>query len=264
MFFSFFYTEKTLNVVKQYDDIMIEIENKKEAYKEPAVDAEIIDSTIIPGIHGTEIDLDKSYSKMKRYGKFNESLLVYQDTKPNISIEDNYDKFVISGNKQKNQVALLFLATKDTNIDTVLSILKQKNVKAVFFIDFYFYETSSLEKIASQGHEIGNLSLNYDYNDSSFQWLTTKIKKVSKTTYCYDDSYNQETLLICSASKLYTIAPSIITDTRPFLEIKKEVQNGSIIAFHMNDILEKELPSIITYLKTKNLEIVPLNELLKE
>lgn len=264
MCFSFFYTEKTVSVVKEHDSIMIELKEKMEKYKIEAIDAEIIDNTIIPGIHGVEVDIDRSYSKMKRYGKYNDSLIVKKNVKPSISIEENYDKFVIGGNKEKKQVSLLFLATKDTDTSKILSILKQKNITATFFVDFYFYDTEKVEKIASFNHEIGNLSLNYDYSDPSFSWLTTKIKRVVKNTYCYDDDFNQDTLLICSASKLYTIKPSIITDTRPLLEVKKQVQNGSIISFHINDMLENELASIINYLKSKDYEIVSLSNLLKE
>ena len=264
MIFSFFYTEKTVKVVKEYDSIMIELKENMEKYKIEAKDAEIIDSTIIPGIKGTKVDLDKSYSKMKRYGKYNESLIVKKEVEPNISIKDNYDKFVIGGNKEKKQVSFLFLATKDTDISDVLTILNRENIEATFFIDFYFYNVESLTQISSNNHEIGNLSLNYDYSDSSFSWLTTKIKRFTDTTYCYDDCFNQDTLSICSANKLYTIKPSIITDSRPLLEIKKQVTNGSIISFHINDNLNQELGSIINYLKSKNYEIVSLGDLLKE
>lgn len=264
MCFSFFYTEKTVSVVKEHDSIMIEIKEEMDKFKIDAVDAEIIDNTIKPGIHGSEVDIDKSYSKMKKYGKYNESLLVKKEVLPNISIKDNYDKFVIGGNDKKNQVTLIFLATNNIDVSKILDILKQKDIEATFFIDFYFYNVDVLKTIASFNHEIGNLSLNYDYNDSSFSWLTTKIKRLVDTTYCYDDSYNQDTLLICSASKLYTIKPSIITDTRPLLEVKKQVQNGSIISFHINEFLEQELGLVINYLKSKNYDIVSLSKLLEE
>lgn len=264
MCFSFIYTEKTVNVVKEYDEIMIELKRKGIEYEIDAKDATIVDKTIIPGQKGKKIDLDKSYSKMKRYGSFNESLITLMDTDPSISIKNTYDKFVIGGNENKNQVSLIFLATKGTDLTTIFKILKQKGVKATIFIDFYYYEAEKLQTIASYGHEIGNLSLNYDYSDSSFSWLTSKIKKVVKQTYCYDNSFSEETLLLCSSSKIHTIKPSIITDTRPLFEIKKSVKNGSIISFHVNEILEEELPLIINYLKTKNLDIVTMSQLLEE
>ena len=264
MCFSFFYTEKTLSVVKDNDEIMIQIKKEKEKYEENATNANIIDDKITPGLHGVEVDIDSSYSKMRRYGKYNENLITIKNKKPDISIEDNYDKFIISGNESLNNTTFIFLATKDTNIDNVLKILKEKNVKATFFIDFYFYDEEKLKKIISNEHEIGNLSINYNYKDSAFAWLNTKIKKYQENTYCYSDDYNKETLLLCSASKIYTITPSIITTTKPLYEIKKQLKNGSIISFHINEQLEKELPLIINNIKSKGLNIVPLKDLLTE
>ena len=69
--FSFIYTEKTVTVVKEFDDIMIQIKEQNELYKILPTEATIADDTIIPGLNGSEIDIDKSYSKMKRYGKYN-------------------------------------------------------------------------------------------------------------------------------------------------------------------------------------------------
>lgn len=264
MCFSFIYTEKTVNVVKEHDDIMIEIKKNLNKYEKESSNATIIEQTIIPGISGEEVDIDTSYNKMKRYGKYNESLIEVKKKLPEISIKDNYDKFVIGGNPTKNQVSLIFLATKGTDITKIRSILKEKEVKANFFIDFYFYDNETIKQLAIENHEIGNLSLNYDYTDSSFAWLTSKIKKVTNTTYCYTDSFNIDTLVLCSAAKLYTISPSIITSSRPLYEVKKEVKNGSIIAFHITEALQTELPTIINYLKSKNLDIVTLSSLLEE
>ena len=92
---SFIYTEKTVNVIKEYDDIMISIKSENKNYRIDAVDAIIKDNTIIPGLKGREIDENKSYSKMKRYGSYNSSLLEYNEIIPSISIENNFDKYII-------------------------------------------------------------------------------------------------------------------------------------------------------------------------
>ena len=99
--FSFIYTEKTATVVKEFDDIMIQIKEKNEIYRKKAIDAVIVDNTIIPGISGSEIDIDKSYSKMKRYGKYNDKLLEYKSILPNISLTQNMNKYIVNGNKEK-------------------------------------------------------------------------------------------------------------------------------------------------------------------
>ena len=60
-----------------------------------SIDAVVSNNTIIPGISGKEVDVDKSYSKMRRYGKYNEKLLEYSYIKPTVSLTDNIDKYII-------------------------------------------------------------------------------------------------------------------------------------------------------------------------
>ena len=78
------------------------------------------ETTIIPGLSGRTIDVEKSYEKMKRYGNFLESLLEYKKVNPNISLTKNYDKYVISGNPKKNMVTLLFLVEKDADVESFI------------------------------------------------------------------------------------------------------------------------------------------------
>ena len=92
--FSFFYTQKTSNVVKEYDLIMKQIKQVAGEKQKAAKNATIIDNKIIPGKMGYEVNINKSYYKMKQYGKYEESLLVYKNKKPTISYHDNLDKYV--------------------------------------------------------------------------------------------------------------------------------------------------------------------------
>ena len=62
--FSFFYTDKVINVVSEQDEIMIKLNQVKDKYKINSIDAKIIDDTIIPGIKGRQIDIDKSYNSI--------------------------------------------------------------------------------------------------------------------------------------------------------------------------------------------------------
>ena len=100
--FSFYYTNKIIEFSKSKDLIMIEIMNNKDNYNKISIDALINNNYITPGSEGLEVDIDKSYNKMKKLGKYNENLYVYNIVKPTISIKDNYDKFVINGNITKN------------------------------------------------------------------------------------------------------------------------------------------------------------------
>ena len=74
--FSFFYTEKVIDVVSEQDDIMIKIKEVKDNYKIDSVDATISENTIVPGINGREVDIEKSYQNMKQIGIFNENYFI--------------------------------------------------------------------------------------------------------------------------------------------------------------------------------------------
>ena len=91
---SFYYTNKSVAILKNADPIMKEIKNTVSP-----IDAQIVGDNIISGKNGKTIDYEKSYNKMKRYGTYNESLTALKDLKPVISIKDNYDKYIVSGNK---------------------------------------------------------------------------------------------------------------------------------------------------------------------
>ena len=107
--FSFFYTEKVIDVVNEQDDIMIKIKEVKDNYKIDSVDATISENTIIPGINGREVDIEKSYQNMKQIGIFNENYFVYKEVSPKDKLEDNYDKYIINGNLTKKYISLIFI-----------------------------------------------------------------------------------------------------------------------------------------------------------
>ena len=265
---SFLYTEKTVNVVKEYDEIMISIKEENENYKVDAKDATIIDDTIIPGIKGKEVNINSSYSQMKRYGKFNSNLLVYQEVLPEISISENLDKYIIGGNAEKNMISFIFLVEENDSIDTILKILDDKGVKGNFFVDGKWLEKNNkiLVTLIEQGHNIGNLSYNRDYTNSSYGWMDTFIKQVGKQKigYCYNEIADLTALQLCALSNNYTIRPNIIVKNYPLKEIKEQVSAGSIISMPINKTVEKELPTIISFITSKGYKIENLENHLSE
>lgn len=265
---SFLYTEKTVNVVKEYDEIMIAIKNENENYKVESKDATIIADTIVPGIKGKEVNVSSSYNKMKRYGKFNSNLLVYKEVTPTITIEDNFDKYIVGGNANKNMISFIFLVEENDSIDTILSILDSKEIKGNFFVDGKWLEKNNdaLVKLIEEGHNVGNLSYGRDYNNSSYAWMDTFIKKVAKQKvgYCYNEVSDLTALKLCALSKNYTIRPNIIVKNYPLKEIKEQVSAGSIISMPINKTVEKELPTIISYIISKGYKIENLQNHLSE
>lgn len=119
MLCSYSYSSFSVSVIKEYDDLMVYINEIKDQYSIKSVDATINGNSIIPGIKGKEIDVSESYNKMKKINKFNSSLIVYKDVKPNISLEDNKDKYIVSGNKNKSRVSIIL---KVNSMDKLTSL----------------------------------------------------------------------------------------------------------------------------------------------
>ena len=265
---SFFFTEKTARVVKETDEIMVEIKKAAETHINKSEDAIIKGDTIIPGIYGGIVDEGKSYEKMKRVGSYQENLLVYKKIAPSISIEKNFDKYIISGNPQKNMVTLLFLVQDNDDTTKVENILKQKEIKASFFVDGNWFENHN-DKIyewIGKEYTVGNLSYNMDYKNSSFAWMDTIIKRVGnqRVSFCYNEEPNEEALKICAMNKDYTVRPTIIISKSPLSEVKMNLTAGSIIALPINQTVEKELPVIIEYIKGKGYKLENLYHHLEE
>ena len=265
MIFSFYYTNKMIEFLKEKDPIMKDIRKTEDKYKINSIDALIIDNNIIPGKVGKEIDYNKSYSKMKQYGAYNESLTVLKEVKPSISIEDNYDKYIISGNKEKRSVSLVFKVYKDTNIDNILKILDNEKVQGNFFIDGTYLENNILKLKSMNNHELELLSYNDSYDENLFKTSISYLENISlkDIEYCYSEN-NSKVLNLCSKLKLHTIMPSLIIKNNLYSEVKKYLDNSIIISIEVNGYNEKELSSTINYIKGKGYKILLLRDLLKE
>lgn len=262
---SFFYTEKTANVVKELDDIMIKIKETAEKYKIDAVEAVVSNDTIIPGINGSEIDVDKSYREMRYIGNYNEKYLKYKTIYVKNKLDDNLDKSIISANPLKKQTSLVFIVENNTEIDKILNILKEKNIEATFMISGAWLEENNdlLYLIAKEDHNIGSIGYNYSYNDSSYPWLDSVIKKVSKNKMSFCIKVDESTAKTCSQYKNATIIGEI-TDKNFLINTKQKLSSGSILIYKINFNLERELDLIIKYINGKGLDIVNLKKILLE
>ena len=157
--FSFFITEKTAVVVNELDEIMIEIKSNYKKYKEESTDAIIEKNTIIPGISAKEVNINKSYKNMKKSGYYSEDLYIYDYKKPNISLSDNIDKYIISGNPKKRMMSLIFKEKVNDNINDILTILNNYKANSTFFVDneWFMNNNAIIQKLINDGHNISVL-----------------------------------------------------------------------------------------------------------
>lgn len=264
--FSFFYTEKSIDLIRNTDPLMQQIKDSNYKYEIEPINAIIKDDTIIPGISGLQIDYEKTYTNMKTYGTYNESLTNLEETKPTISIDNYYDKYIIQGNKNKKSVALVFKVEKDTNINKLIQVLNNENIKVTFFIDGIYLEENYKNLEIINNHELELLSYDNSYDEitftSSLSYLRTLTNKSPK--YCYAEYDNKEIIELCSKLKLHTIIPTIKIKTNPYKEIKENLTNSAIISIPITNTYLNELQVSIKYIKSKGYSFKTLEELLSE
>lgn len=266
--FSFFYTDKAVDIVKRNDPIMKSIMSNKDNYEINAVSAIINSDEIIPGVNGLIVDINKSYSNMKKYNKYDDSMYVFEEIEPSVSLVKKYDKYIVGGNKEKKEVALIFKIDDITYLNKINDILIDKNEVATFFIDGSLIDESNEEilELANNKYEIENLGYDGIYSIEKFNYTNNLISAITKMDpkYCYVDYKNNDVLELCSKYNMYTIKPSISINVYPFLQVKQNLNNGLIIGFDVNSDTIKELPSIISYIKQKGYQLVTVNDLINE
>ena len=262
LLFSFFYTNKSISIIRNQDPLMKEIINNKSKFEIKSVNAIIKNNTIIPGKKGKEVDLEKTYTKMKQYGTYNESLTVFKETKPTISIEDNYDKLITSGNKDYKNISFIFKVEEDTNLNKLLSILNYHNIQVTLFIDGLYIENNDLNNLSN--HQIELLSYNNTIDEITFtsalSYLSYKTKKSPK--YCLEDDNN--IINLCKNINLHTVKPTLIIEKDPYKEIKNNLKNSSIILIPINNYIYDNLSTSILYIKSKGYNFLTLSDLLSE
>jgi len=259
-------TEKTALVVSDMDEIMIEIKANYKNYHTDGVDAIVEGNTIIPGISAKDVNINKSYKNMKQSGYYSDKLYIYDYTKPKISLSDNIDKYIIKGNPNKRMVSLIFKVDSNDNIDDILNIVNNYNINVTFFIDTNWFTNNNelIGKLINDGHNIGILM--DDYTDSSFEWMDMVIKKINnqRNSFCYSKEDNGSNLESCVQKHNYTIRPIEISDKTPLVDIKKNLNAGSILSLDINSQVRTELSTIIIFIKSKGFNIDNLENHLLE
>lgn len=249
--FSFFYTDKVINMINKKDPVMIEIVNVKSDYDVLPVNAVIEENTIIPGINGKEIDVSKSYENMKSGGIFREDALIFKDLYPSSSLKDNIDKYIVKGNSSKNEVALVYVL----NNNYIDNVKKIDNI--TIFINHKDLNISNINLLKDK--EIYTYGNNGVYNEEIITSDNTLINRMSNNNskYCLVKDKDDSVLEVCNKSNMYVVLPNIIGS---YYDVKNNLTSGSIILLNnLNDI-----DSIVKYIKSKGYNIVTLSNLLSE
>ena len=245
---SMYYTNICMEVLKEKDPIMQEIKSNMSKYEESANDANIIGNVIVPGHIGRRVNKNKSYSKMKKYGNYNETLTVMEEVKPELSVSNTFDKYIEKGNSNNKNVSFVFIY--DENIDKVIKILNSKHIPSTIFLDGIYLENDSLNGLKYNGNiNYELLSYNGEYDENLFKTSLSYLESVTKRSprYCYSEVENPDVLNLCSKLKMHTIKPYIRIDENLLKEVKSSLSNSIIISIKSSSSNISELSSVIDY-----------------
>lgn len=237
---SFYYTEQIALYVKSKNPLVQTIESKKSELYVNSIDSTLIDELyIIPGMNGKEVNVNSSFNTMKELNIYNEDKIVYNQIKPQISLNDNKDRIIIRGNQHKRQVSLLF--EEPSNLTKYLA--KNKYLINVLIKD---------EKY-NKDYEMINNSTNKETYKRIDEYLTNnKLNKnicyQTNKSLCIDKYIFQESLIINHSN----ISTNI-----------NKITNGEIILVK-NTLTLSELEILINKIKSQDLSIVPISTLISE
>ena len=267
LLFSFYYTEKAIVILEANDPIMKKIKSNRNL-EEKALDAKIIDNRLIPGYNGLEIDLEESFKKMKNYGSYNESLLVFDEVSPAISIDDYYDKYISSGNGINTNIAIIFTVEDNTYLNKLINILDNTAIFTTLFVDGVVLENNFtvFSNLNKEKYELELLSYDKSYDEMLFKNSLYKLETISGSTskYCYADYDREEVLSLCNSLSMHTIIPTLKLEENIYASIKGNLRNGSIIKVNLSDSNLSELNILINYIKQRGFTLVTLDTLLNE
>lgn len=243
MAFSFYYTERIAGIVLNKNPLMVRINQEAENYSVESVNASIDGDYIVPGLNGLAVNARESFYKMQESDLFNKYFLVYNQIKPEVSLEDNKDKIIKKGNSKLKSVSLVLESNND-----VSKYLKNNNIKAsiLTYIDTY---------------EVKNFFENINNESTNFKALenTLNLNKENKHI-CILNKENKE---VCLKNKNYLVAPELKLNSTNLSSVKKSIEAGSIILISEKANLEDVL-LVLKEIKYKDLEVVYLSELIDE
>ena len=241
LLFSFYYTNKVLTFIKNKDPLMKQIKALENKYYQKPLNATIKNNTIIPGINGYYLNIDSSYKKLKRIKSFKENSLIIETKKPDMSLLNNIDKYIINGNLNKKNISIII---NTNNLDVIK-----------------YYENTNINFILTKNFLLNNLTYLNTISNNIIVSQTDLIKN-KRINYCYETDLNN--LNICSNYNKFTIIPDIITSNYYYNSINK-LKNGKILCFRiLNNNSLKELDVLIKSINNLNYKIVSIDELIKE
>jgi peptidoglycan-N-acetylglucosamine deacetylase len=279
--------KEAIPVSKIENSLKNEIEIQAKNYETPSSDARI-DKVwkAMPGYNGLAVDINASFENMKKQSIFDEKKLIFKQIEPKVHLKDLPPAPIYRGHQDKPMVGFVInVAWGNEYLSNMLETLKKHNLHVTFFLEGRWVQKNPdlAQMIVAAGHEIGNHSFSHPdmkiLSSSRTREELIQTNKVIKATTGNvpkwfappSGSYRDETVGIAAELNMGTIMWSVDTIDwqKPTVEtllnrVLGKVHNGALILMHPTDSTSKSLDYLINKLKTKNLQIGTVSEVLDE
>ena len=284
---NFLFNNSAIFVTKDNDKLLEEIKANTKKYNEEPQDA-YIDRVWkkTPARNGRKVNIKKSYDTMKKQGSFDASMLVFDEVKPSVSLNDLPASPIYRGHPEKEMVSLLINVSWGTEyIPGILKILKNENVKATFFIEGKWAKENKdiVKMIHEENHVIGNHAYNHpDMAKMSSSEIREQIEQTNDIIEAIIDvkpkwfappsgSFNDNVVNIAHDLDMETILWTVDTidwkNPSVSVMINRVINNihpGATILMHPTEPVAQGLAPLIQEIKQKDLSIGTIESLLNE
>lgn len=249
--FSFYYTDKVVNIFKGNDPIMLQIMKAEENYNIPCYEGSVSKEGIILGVKGKKVNKIESYNNMKAIG-YDDSLLVFEEVECNITKEDNINKYILRGNPNRHAISII-IKVDEGNIEEYNKLAIEKNISFTYLV--FDKELSKYkEKL---------LSINADvvYGGNSPEKLKEYlkfVKKSNKESFCVSSEIDN--LNVCSKENVSVIKIKSCFENNVYIESKKKIKSGEFIMLQDEYDNIEELKILINYIKNKGYKILTVSK----
>ena len=194
--FSFFYTDKVVEVIRENDKLMIELEQVSDNYKVNAINGIISGDTIKPGINGKKVNIEKSYKQMKEKGIFDENLIKYDKIVPKINMSHNQNKYIIGGNKERNMVSIVFILDNKKYLKKVEDLSISKDVMINYFVTYDYLVDNSTNITKMTNSEFYNYGSDGEYSPDNILFANNLISRITdnEAIYCLTKYKNEKVI----------------------------------------------------------------------
>lgn len=237
-----------------------------------------------PGRNGITIDADQSFRAMKKKDKYDKSLLVYEQQKPEVMLEDLPRAPIYRGHPDKKMVSFLFNVSEGgEQIPDILEVLNKHNIKATFFVEGKWAKEHAdlVEMIDEENHAIGNHA--YDQSDMKHLDKEKSHMQIQQTNDIIQaitgeapkwfsppgGSYDSEVLDFSDSLKMETILWTVDTidwkkpSTSVMIDqVMKNIHPGATILMHPTNVMAEGLDKLIEKIEKEDYQFGSVEKLI--